>query len=128
LHVGTVREILPDGPILRVRVRPHGEPGSWHMAQHVVCCTGPLLDYSRISDPLVMSLRDSGHLTADCLRLGLLTDTHGALRGADGQVSTTLFTLGPSRRPAYFESTAVPELRQQAKDLAVEIAKRVANK
>ncbi|WP_426061871.1 FAD/NAD(P)-binding protein [Hymenobacter sp. B1770] len=127
LHVGTVREILPDGPMLRVRVRPHGASGSWHVAQHVVCCTGPLLDYNRIADPLVMSLRDAGQLTADSLRLGLLTDEHGALRGADGQVSNTLFTLGPSRRPAYFESTAVPELRQQAIALAVELAKRVSS-
>jgi uncharacterized NAD(P)/FAD-binding protein YdhS len=126
LHVGTVREILPDGNLLRVRVRPHGTPGSWHVAQHVVCCTGPLLDYGRITDPLVMSLRDAGHLTADSLRLGMLTSECGAVRGADGVTSTTLFTLGPSRRPAYFESTAVPELRQQAVALAAELARRVS--
>ena len=72
-----------------------------------------------------MSLRDAGHLTPDPLRLGLLTDAHGALRAANGTVSETLFTLGPSRRPAYFESTAVPELRQQAAALAAELAKRL---
>jgi uncharacterized NAD(P)/FAD-binding protein YdhS len=126
LHIGTVREIIPDGDVLRVRVRPHGTPGSWHVAQHVVCCAGPLLDYNRIADPLVMSLRDAGHLTGDSLRLGLLTDAYGALRGADGVVSSTLFTLGPSRRPTYFESTAVPELRQQAAALAAESARRAA--
>jgi uncharacterized NAD(P)/FAD-binding protein YdhS len=128
LHVGTVREIVPDGNMLRVRVRPHDAPGNWHVAQHVVCCAGPLLDYGRIADPLVMSLRDAGHLSADSLRLGLQTDAHGALRGADGVVSTTLFTLGPSRRPAYFESTAVPELRLQAAELAAELARRVCAK
>jgi uncharacterized NAD(P)/FAD-binding protein YdhS len=124
LHIGTVREILPDGDVLRVRVRPHDTASSWHTAQHVVCCAGPLLDYHRISAPLVMSLRDAGHLTPDPLRLGLITDAHGALRSADGMVSSTLFTLGPSRRPAYFESTAVPELRQQAAALAQELARR----
>lgn len=122
LHVGTVREIIPEGDVLRVRVRPHGTAGSWHVAQHVVCCAGPLLDYARIADPLVMSLRAAGHLTADALHLGLLTNAHGALRGADGLVSNTLFTLGPSRRPAYFESTAVPEIRQQAAALATHLA------
>ena len=125
LQVGTVRQIEPDGDNLRVRVRPHGAPGSWLVARHVVACTGPLLDYDRIADPLVMSLRDAGHLTPDPLRLGLLTDAHGALRAANGTVSETLFTLGPSRRPAYFESTAVPELRQQAAALAAELAKRL---
>ena len=125
LHVGTVREIIPDCDVLRVRVRPHGTVGCWHVAQHVVCCAGPLLDYARIADPLVMHLRDAGHLSADALHLGLLTDAHGALRGADGVVSKTLFTLGPSRRPAYFESTAVPEIRQQAVALAVHLAEKL---
>ena len=125
LHVGTVREILPEGNQLRVRVRPHGTVGSWHTAHHVVCCAGPLLDYSRIADPLVVSLREAGHLTPDPLRLGVLTDAQGALLGADGAVAPALFTLGPSRRPAYFESTAIPELRQQAADLAAELARRV---
>ncbi|UOQ99416.1 FAD/NAD(P)-binding protein [Hymenobacter sp. 5317J-9] len=125
LQVGTVREILPADDLLKVRVRPHGAAGSWLTARHVVCCAGPLLDYGRIADPLVMSLRDAGQLAADPLGLGMLTDAHGALRGPDGVVSGTLFTLGPSRRPAYFESTAVPEIRQQAAELAAELARRV---
>ncbi|WP_201983164.1 FAD/NAD(P)-binding protein [Hymenobacter rubidus] len=125
LQVGTVREVLPDGDQLRVRVRPHGRAGCWLTAQHVVCCAGPLLNYSRIADPLVTSLREAGHLTPDPLGLGLLTDEHGALLGVNGGLSRTLFTLGPSRRPAYFESTAVPELRQQAAALAQELARRV---
>ena len=124
LHVGTVREIVPDGDQLRVRVRPHGTAGCWHTAHHVVCCAGPLLDYGRIADPLVVSLREAGHITPDPLRLGILTDAQGALLGADGAVAQALFTLGPSRRPAYFESTAVPELRQQAAELAAELARR----
>ena len=126
LHVGTVREILPEGNQLRVRVRPHGTAGCWHTAHHVVCCAGPLLDYSRIADPLVVSLREAGHLTADPLRLGLLTDANGALLTADGGLAPALLTLGPSRRPAYFESTAIPELRQQAAAMAVDLARQAA--
>ena len=124
LHIGTVREILPDGQRLRVRVRPHGEPNGWHTADHVISCTGPLLDYARIAAPLVQGLREAGHLTPDPLHLGLLTDAHGALLTADGRVAPGLFTLGSSCRPAYFESTAVPELRQQAAALAVYLAGR----
>ncbi|MFC7668161.1 FAD/NAD(P)-binding protein [Hymenobacter humi] len=120
MQVGTVREILPEGEKLRVRVRPHGTAGCWHTAHHVVCCAGPLLDYGRIADPLVVSLREAGDLTPDSLGLGLLTDEQGALRRRSGTLAPALFTLGPSRRPAYFESTAVPELRQQAAALAVE--------
>ena len=123
LHMGTVREIIPDGSLLRVRVGPHGEAGSWLTAQHVINCAGPLLDYTRIADPLVASLREAGDLTPDPLRLGLLTDAHGALLDDDGRAAPGLFTLGSSRRPAYFESTAVPELRLQAAALAAHLAR-----
>ena len=125
LHVGRVREIVADGEVLRVRVKDAAEAvNAWHTAQHVVSCTGPLLDYSRIDTPLVRGLRAAGTLVPDPLGLGMLTDAHGALLGADGQPSSALFTLGASRRPAYFESTAVPELRQQAAALAQELARR----
>ena len=123
LHIGTVREIVPDGRRLRVRVRPAGEPNAWRTADHVISCTGPLLDYAHMADPLVQSLRAKGQLTPDPLHLGLLTDAHGALLAANGAVAPGLFTLGPSRRPAYFESTAVPELRRQAAALAAHLAR-----
>jgi len=71
-----------------------------------------------------VGLREAGWLQPDPLRLGILTDKHGALLDATGRASAVLFTLGPSRRPAYFESTAVPELRQQAAALAQELGQR----
>jgi uncharacterized NAD(P)/FAD-binding protein YdhS len=126
LHVGRISEIRPDGEQLQICVQSGPAAGKWLTARHIICCTGPLLDYTRIDIPLVASLRASGDLTPDPLGLGLLTDAHGALLAADGLASPTLLTLGPSRRPAYFESTAVPELRQQAAALAVELARRVA--
>ncbi|WP_161787125.1 FAD/NAD(P)-binding protein [Hymenobacter sp. IS2118] len=124
MRLGTVREIIPDGPWLRVRVGPYGEADSWLTVQHVINCAGPLLDYNRIADPLVVSLREDGQLCPDPLRLGILTDAAGALLEENGTPAAGLFTLGSSRRPAYFESTAVPEIRRQAVDLAAEIAGR----
>ena len=121
LHVGMVREILPEGR--QLRVRQDGTARCWHTTDHVISCAGPLLDYTRIADPLVVSLREAGHLAPDPLHLGLRTNAQGALLAADGAVSAGLFTLGPSRRPAYFESTAVPELRQQAAALAAHLAR-----
>ncbi|GAA3917389.1 FAD/NAD(P)-binding protein [Hymenobacter algoricola] len=117
MQLGRVRQIVPRGEDLAVQVQKHGQP-QWLTTRHVITCTGPLLDYSRITDPLVVSLRDAGQLVPDALQLGIQTDAHGALLDAQGRASAVLFTLGPSRRPAYFESTAVPELRQQAVALA----------
>ncbi|MBF9239697.1 FAD/NAD(P)-binding protein [Hymenobacter sp. BT683] len=128
MQIGTVREILSEGERLRVGIRTRGTATQWLTTQHVICCAGPLLNYSRIADPLVVSLREAGQLTPDPLGLGLRTDAHGAVLGSAETASPALFTLGPSRRPAYFESTAVPEIRQQAVDLAAEIAVREAKR
>ena len=124
-HAGRAVEILPAGDQLRVAVAQPGGSLNYLPARHVICCTGPLLDYSRLQMPLVRQLRAAGCLTPDPLRLGIATNATGALLGADGQPSAGgLFTLGASRRPVSFESTAVPELRQQAAALAETLTRR----
>ncbi|WP_375418318.1 FAD/NAD(P)-binding protein [uncultured Hymenobacter sp.] len=125
LHAGRVNALEPCGPELRVQACPNAAPACWLRARHVINCTGPLLDYHRIRTPLVSSLRAAGELQPDSLGLGILTNEHGALLRAAGPASPDLFTLGASRRPAYFESTAVPELRQQAAALATELSRRL---
>ncbi|ALD20400.1 hypothetical protein AM218_03110 [Hymenobacter sp. DG25A] len=126
VHRGRVCHLAAQGAELAVQVRQKHDT-TVLTAQHVVSCTGPLLDYTRIQDPLVQSMRAAGQLVPDVLRLGMETDEHGALRNTVGIVSPVFFTLGPSRRPAYFESTAVPELRQQAVALAQLLGQRVAD-
>jgi uncharacterized NAD(P)/FAD-binding protein YdhS len=123
MRSGRVRGMEPVGDRLRVQIERQKQ-STYLTPRHVINCTGPLLDYTRIPDPLVVSLRASGHLQPDPLRLGILTDEHGAMLNAAAEVSSLFFTLGPSRRPAYFESTAVPELRQQAVALARELGRR----
>jgi uncharacterized NAD(P)/FAD-binding protein YdhS len=81
-------------------------------------CTGPACDYARLDLPLVVQMRRGGWLAADPLRLGIETADDGRLLGIDGQPVDDLYTLGPLRRPALWESTAIPEIRQQAMELA----------
>ncbi|GAB2966798.1 FAD/NAD(P)-binding protein [Hymenobacter coalescens] len=126
VHKGRVQHLAPHGPAqLAVQVRHHRAHRTL-VADHVVLCTGPLMDYQQLNDPLVASLRRAGLLTADAMRLGIAADATGALRNAAGGTSEYLFTLGPSLRPLWFESTAVPELRKQAADLATVLARRHA--
>ncbi|QJX45612.1 hypothetical protein HMJ29_01135 [Hymenobacter taeanensis] len=124
-ETGRVRGLAAGGEGVLVTVQQARQPHRQLTAAHVINCTGPLLDYSRISDSFVQSLRDAGQLCPDALRLGIKTDEHGALLSSTGSVSPILFTLGPSRRPAYYESTAVPELREQAAKLAKELGQRL---
>lgn len=90
----------------------------------VINCTGPACDYARLDLPLVVQMRRAGWLVADPLRLGIETASDGRLIGADGAPVERLYTLGPLRRPALWESTAIPEIRQQAAELAGLLALR----
>jgi len=54
----------------------------------------------------------------DELLLGLKTLPDGRLIAETGKPSCTLFTIGPTMRGALWESTAVPEISEQAAHLA----------
>ncbi|MCC3157572.1 FAD-dependent oxidoreductase [Hymenobacter sp. 15J16-1T3B] len=126
VHHGRVRYIEPRGDAqLAVRLSRH-YVSTELTADHVVLCTGPQLDYAQLTDPLVESLRAAGLLVPDSLHLGIVTDAEGALLNAAGAASDCLYTLGPSLRPLWYESTAVPELRQQAANLAGVLARQHA--
>jgi uncharacterized NAD(P)/FAD-binding protein YdhS len=83
-----------------------------------VNCTGPGLDPRASHDPLVGQLLDDGHVCAHPLGIGFDTASDGAFRARDGSVSRQLFTLGPPRIGELYETTAIPEIRDQARDLA----------
>jgi uncharacterized NAD(P)/FAD-binding protein YdhS len=84
----------------------------------IVNCTGPARDYSQVQSPLITKLRTAGLIVPDKLRLGFETDTDGRFINANSQPVQGLFTLGPVRIPALWESIAIPEIRKQALALA----------
>lgn len=84
----------------------------------VINCTGPECDYRRMRHPLIASLLGQGLVRPDDLALGLDTNASGALLDAEGHASPILFTLGPLRKGTLWETTAVPEIRVQAEELA----------
>ncbi len=83
----------------------------------VVNCTGPRSDVRSDPDPLVLNLLLSGAIHPGPHNIGLATDRHGRVLGADRH-PTRIWTLGPMRRGQLWESTAVPEIRVQATGLA----------
>lgn len=93
----------------------------------VINCTGPARDYARVDQPLIVSLRRSGWLTPDALRLGIETDIDGRLLAVDGNPVPGLFAIGPLRIPALWESIAIPEIRLQAAALAKVLISNTAN-
>lgn len=92
----------------------------------VVNCTGSELDFCQIQDPLVVDLLEKGLIAPDKLSLGLEADSTGALKDKDGNITEMLYTLGPPRKGQLWETTAVPEIREQAYQLANELLKSIA--
>jgi uncharacterized NAD(P)/FAD-binding protein YdhS len=50
-------------------------------------------------------------------------DEHGAMVDYQGVASHSLFAIGPTRKGCLWETTAVPEIRQQTSDLAQHLAR-----
>jgi uncharacterized NAD(P)/FAD-binding protein YdhS len=84
----------------------------------IINCTGPDQDAVHSSDPLIINLRKGGFIRPDPLGLGLDVSDDGAIINARGEVSKTLYTIGPWLKGKLWETTAVPEIRAQAATLA----------
>jgi uncharacterized NAD(P)/FAD-binding protein YdhS len=120
VHRGSVIAVTeaPDG--LRVRIE-QGDRTAEIAAGWLINATGPAADITSAPDPLLRGLLSGGLATPDPLRLGLRADGGGALLDVSGRPSGTLFTLGPPLRGQLYETTAMPEIRDQAAALATRL-------
>ncbi len=125
VRAGMVDALRRDGERIAVRwrARGQGEAGQF-VVDRVIDCTGPGNRLQHTRDVLWRQLLDSGLASPDTLGLGPVTGPHGALIDASGHCTQRLFYLGPMLRAAYWEATAVGELRVRAEALAAVLANR----
>lgn len=83
-------------------------------------CTGTCTGLRVDDDPLVLNLLNSGTALPGPLDLGFATDAQGRLLPGSGP-QPAVWTVGPLRRGQLWESTAIPEIRCQAADVAREL-------
>ena len=86
--------------------------------QKIINCTGPLLDITKSKSVLIKNLLSNKIISPDELRLGINATQRGNIINATGTVSDNIFTIGPPLKGILWESTAVPEIRVQAFNLA----------
>ncbi len=95
----------------------------------LVNCTGPRSDIrllgNAVLDDLLRPRLDGALAVASTAGLGLAT-RDGRLIDGRGRSDAPLWTLGALRRGDLWESTAIPEIRQQALALAVDVLEDVA--
>jgi hydroxyacylglutathione hydrolase len=97
---------------------------SFH-ADRVINCTGPSMNYRRVHSTLLQSLFKRGLVTTGPLGAGFHCSQAGAVIDAGGRASEIIFNLGPGRLGDLLESIAIPEIRQQAIELASTLADRM---
>jgi uncharacterized NAD(P)/FAD-binding protein YdhS len=114
---GHITAVAGDHAGLRVRIDRAGTSAEL-TAGWLVNGTGPGSDITATADPLLQDLLSSGLARPDPLRLGIDADSTGAVLDAAGRPSSTIFTLGPPLRGHRYETTAIPEIRDQAAALA----------
>jgi uncharacterized NAD(P)/FAD-binding protein YdhS len=83
-------------------------------------CTGPLHSIARSKDPLLRSLLDAGEVRPD--RLGIGVEVDGTC-----QAGEHLWAMGPLTKGRYWEIIAVPDIREQAADVADDIQRNLAS-
>jgi uncharacterized NAD(P)/FAD-binding protein YdhS len=121
-HRGRIFSISPEKDFLSVQFRDsnaHKEKAL--RVDYVVNCTGPECNYHKLADPLVVQLFSRGIIVPDPLFLGLDVGLGGTILNLQGERVTHLHTLGSPQKGILFETTAVPELRVQAAELASRI-------
>ena len=92
-------------------------------ADAIVNCTGPRSDLSH--SPIRCSGPGRRLIAPDPLRLGIDVTPSGSVLGGDGRVVPGLFAVGPPRKGSLNKSTAIPEIRTQAAQIAAAVLGRV---
>ena len=106
---------------LEVEIRRRGADASQQMTfAYAFNCTGPLHAIERTRDPLLRSLLDARHVRPDQLGMGLEVDEKS-------RAGERLWALGPLTKGRYWEIIAVPDIREQAAEVADDIARELKN-
>jgi uncharacterized NAD(P)/FAD-binding protein YdhS len=115
---GTVNSVEADGAGLRVVMQTADGQTSTLPAGLAINCTGPQAQFSTTDVPLFQNLLRRGLVRPDQLDMGIDVNDDFGVINREGQASDTLYAMGPLLKGTLWETTAVPELRGQALQIA----------
>lgn len=126
VHAGYLRSIARDASGASIRYRPRGtrDTASFH-ADWIVNCTG--MERAGIGhSPLLAAMHERKMIVMDDLGLGISVDPQSRVLDPEGRAQPGLFAAGALTAGQFWEITAVPDIRIQAKALAEMIATEIA--
>lgn len=113
---GRPQSVQCDGDVLQLVITHAGQPHQLQ-ADMIIQCTGADIDLRRTDHRLLSQLLTNAHITADPLGLGVMADSQGRLLH-EGRPWPNVFALGALLRGTLWEANAMPEIRQQAREVA----------
>lgn len=120
---GRVTDMWAKDGKLDVAIKRRGKrEATDHVFSLAVNCTGPLGSISASQDPLLKSLFDAGLAKPDALDVGLEVDEKSRVAGAD-----RAWAIGPLSKGAFWEITAVPDIRGQVASVADDISEELSH-
>ena len=90
-------------------------------ADVLVNCIGAQSNFAKVDSELVQNILAAGTVRTDELAMGLDATPDGRLIGNDGRIHQNIRTLGPALKGILWETTAIPEIRSQARTLALKL-------
>jgi uncharacterized NAD(P)/FAD-binding protein YdhS len=100
---------------------PKGEQAEQKLdADIIIQSVGLETDVRRTQHTLLQQMMTNGHIRSDPFGLGIEATPEGRVLH-DGTAWPRLFAMGSLLRGTLWESTAMPEIRQQARQLADQI-------
>ena len=116
---GRLEEIRGDGNRIRATIDPGGGlPSHELVVGMLVNCTGPRESVNDAPETLFRNLTGRGLIRPDELDMGIEVTPDFAVVDEMGRATDFLFAIGPLLKGTLWETTAVPELRSQAYQIA----------
>ncbi len=120
VHRGQVMAVTQHADRLRILADTGADPVQFE-ADWLINGTGSTADVAATASPLLRDLFATGLARPDPLRLGVDASPDGSVLSRAGVGSDVMFALGPPLRGLWYETTAIPEIREQAAALAQRI-------
>lgn len=119
---GRIKAAKVDNGLVRVDIKPKGKHTNQTVVVNlIVNCTGPSSNLKKINNQLIDQLLKDDLIAADTLGLGLHVDKRLFVKNNSGISSSWLSYVGPMLKADNWELTAVPELREAARSLAIKV-------
>jgi uncharacterized NAD(P)/FAD-binding protein YdhS len=116
---GSISAVQAEGERLHVAIDSEkGRPSRNLNVGLLINCTGPRESFANAAEPLFRNLFQRGLIRADDVDMGIDVTPDFAVMDSTGRPSDFLYAVGPLLKGTLWETTAVPELRAQAHQIA----------